>query len=119
MKIQLLLLLLVSITAVDRANASEPALPSIPDKIFKITDHGGVGDDTTDNAKAIQATIDAASSAGGGVVEIPAGNFLSGPIRLADHIRLQIDEGATLRMLPITRYPGGSHNPANFISGSK
>ncbi len=47
------------------------ALPTIPDQHFKITDHGAVADNATDNTKAIQDTIDAADNAGGGIVEVP------------------------------------------------
>ncbi len=71
----------------------------------------------TDTA-AIQSAIDAASHAGGGIVEIPAGTYLSGPIHMASQINLRVDEGATLRMLPLDKYPGGTSNPENFIGGS-
>ncbi len=94
-----------------------PALPQIPDRIFKISDHGAVAGDKTDNTKAIQQTIDAASAAGGGIVEVPAGEFLSGPFRLASDVNLHLDDGATLKMLPIDKYPGGTENPQSFISG--
>jgi polygalacturonase len=94
-----------------------PPLPQIPDRVFKITDHGAVSDDKTDNTKAIQKTIDAAVAAGGGVVEIPAGNYLAGPFRLASAINLRLDSGAMLKMLPIDRYPGGTARPDSFISG--
>jgi len=94
-----------------------PALPVIPALVNDITHFGAVGDGMTTNTTAIQIAINATSTAGGGSVEIPAGVFLSGPITLANHIRLQLDAGAILRMLPITQYPGGTEDPANFISG--
>ena len=93
-----------------------PELPRIPKRVFKITDHGAARG-SPDNAKAIQQTIDVASAAGGGIVEVPAGEFLSGPVRLASDIDLQIDEGALMKMLPIDKYPGGTRNPESFISG--
>ena len=95
----------------------DPMLPQIPSGVFKIPDHGAISDPKTDNAAAIQKTIDAATTAGGGVVEIPAGEFLSGPFRLASNINLQVDSGAMLKMLPINLYPGGTRNPQTFISG--
>ncbi len=63
--------------------------------------HGAVGDGVTDNAAAIQSTIEGCVAAfGGGVVRLSVqngkGTYLSGPIKLASHIRLQIDKGATL-----------------------
>jgi polygalacturonase len=94
-----------------------PALPSIPDKHFPITDYGATGDGKTTNTKSLQAAIDAAGKAGGGIVELPAGDFLSGPIHLLDHVNLHLDASATLKMLPLESYPGGTNEPANFISG--
>jgi polygalacturonase len=96
-----------------------PALPVIPSGIYNITSYGAIGDGITTNTVAIQTAIDAASKAGGGTVEVPGGVFLSGPIRLANSIALRVDAGATLRMLPIDKYPGGTRNPQSFISGSR
>jgi hypothetical protein len=61
--------------------AVNPALPVIPDNIFNATNYGAMGDGITTNTAAIQSAINAANSAHGGIVEIPAGIFLSGPIR--------------------------------------
>ncbi|HEY7088479.1 MAG TPA: glycosyl hydrolase family 28 protein [Tepidisphaeraceae bacterium] len=96
-----------------------PDLPQIPEAIFKITEHGAAAGEDADNAKAIQETIDAAAAAGGGIVEVPAGEYLSGPFKLTSSINLRLDAGATLKMLPKDKYPGGINNPANFISGQK
>jgi polygalacturonase len=109
----------VPLAMADDSPHAPPALPQIPEKVFAITDHGAVAGDTADNTKAIQATIDAAAKAGGGIVEVPAGDFLSGPIQFASSITLRLDSGATLKMLPIDRYPGGTRSPASFISGQK
>ena len=53
------------------------------------------------------------------MVEVPAGIFLCGPIQLASRINLHLDAGAVLRMLPLDKYPGGTADPANFISGAQ
>lgn len=95
-----------------------PALPVIPPGIYNITNYGATGDDAATNTTAIQAAIVAATGAGGGIVEVPPGIFLCGPIHLASQINLRIDSGATLRMLPLDKYPGGTTNPPNFISGA-
>ena len=55
-----------------------------------------MGDGKNLDSKAINAAIDAASSAGGGTVYIPAGNYLSGSIHLKSDITLYIDQGATI-----------------------
>jgi polygalacturonase len=91
---------------------STPDLPSIPAKTFLITDHGAVTGNSADNAKAVQETIDAASKAGGGIVEVPRGTFLCGPVTLADQIELKLDAGAELMMLPMGRFPVGGRESA-------
>ena len=90
-----------------------PAPPVIPNKVFNVQNYGAVGDGVATNSAAIQAAISAASAAGGGVVEIPAGIYLCGPIQLASKINLHLDAGALLRMLPMGKYPGGQ----TFIGG--
>lgn len=106
-------------TSVEAQSFTPPELPNIPNHTFNVKDHGAVGDGVATNTSAIQSTIDAATKAGGGIIEIPAGVYLSGPIRLASQINLRVDEGATLRMLPLDKYPGGTTDPDNFIGGSK
>jgi polygalacturonase len=61
---------------------------------------GAVGDGVTDNTAAIQSAINACAKIGGGAVRLYVdegkGSYLTGPIALASHVRLQIDQGATL-----------------------
>jgi polygalacturonase len=94
-----------------------PLLPVLPGKIYSVIHYGAQGDGVATNTAAIQAAIDAASAAGGGTVEVPAGVFLSGPLQLASRINLRVC--GTLRMLPLDQYPGGTTAPANFISGTE
>jgi polygalacturonase len=94
-----------------------PTLPYIPDGVFNVTIYGAVGDSTTLNTEFIQATIDAAAKAGGGTIVVPSGIYLSGPLKLESSIYLRLESGATLRMLPLDRYPGGTNNPPDFIKG--
>lgn len=95
-----------------------PQLPVIPNAVFNITNYGATGDGMATNTSAIQAAIDAASAKGGGIVDVPQGNYLSGPIKMASQIELRVDAGATLKMLPLDKYPGGTHEGKTFISGS-
>jgi polygalacturonase len=74
----------------------EVAKPTIPDKTFKITDFGAVGDGKTLNTKALHDVIDACAKAGGGTVEVPAGRFLTGPFALTSNLNLHFDDGATI-----------------------
>jgi polygalacturonase len=100
------------------AGYTPPALPAIPDKVFNIKAYGAVSDKATDNTQSIQSAINAASQAGGGRVVIPAGVFLSGPLKFSNNLALQLDSGAILRFLPIDRYPGGLKEGTSFISGT-
>lgn len=61
-----------------------------------ITDFGAVPDGITRNTAAIQKAIDAAAADGGGRVIVPAGVFLTGTLRLRDHIDLHLEPGAVL-----------------------
>jgi polygalacturonase len=94
-----------------------PSLPTISDKTFNIKDYGAVGDNKTDNTKAINDAIKAATNAGGGKVVVPSGIYLSGPIQFANNLNLRIDSAAILMMLPIDKYPGGILDGTAFISG--
>jgi len=47
---------------------------------YRITDHGVANDSTILQTDKIQAVIDKAYAAGGGVVVVPAGTFLSGSL---------------------------------------
>ncbi|MEM1107079.1 MAG: DUF4955 domain-containing protein [Planctomycetota bacterium] len=56
------------------------SIPDIEGPVFDVTEFGAVPDDNRVDREAIQAAIDAASQAGGGVVFFPPGRFdLSGP----------------------------------------
>ena len=50
--------------------------------------------------KAVQAAIDACTAAGGGVVYLPAGRYVIGPLWLKDNVELRLDAGATIVMSP-------------------
>ena len=104
--------------AVEAPRAIQPELPKIPARTFNVRDHGAKGDDAADDTAALQATIDAARDAGGGIVEIPAGTYLCGPLHLTSQLNLYLASGATLRMLPLDKYPGGTQRGADFLSGS-
>jgi polygalacturonase len=74
-----------------RAQAAEPAL-----RHFVISNFGAVAGGVVMNTAAIQAAIDQAAAAGGGVVEIPRGTFRSGSIFLKNGVELYLDAGAVL-----------------------
>ncbi len=63
---------------------------------YNILTYGAIADGVTNNAKAIQAAVDAATAAGGGKVIIPAGRFLSGTVLLKSNVELHLEQGASL-----------------------
>ena len=71
--------------------------PLIPGREFSITEFGAAADGRTDCSGAIAKAIEAAVSAGGGRVIVPAGEYLTGPIQLKSKIELHLDGGATLK----------------------
>jgi len=83
------------------AFAQKEKLPVIKSPLFKkdtlsIKKYGAVSDGNTLNTKSINATIDALSKKGGGVVLIPSGLWLTGPVVLKNNINLHLAAGATL-----------------------
>ncbi|QEC55552.1 glycoside hydrolase family 28 protein [Flavisolibacter ginsenosidimutans] len=72
-----------------------------PEKIFDITAYGAVGDGKTDDAMAIQKTVDACNAAGGGKVLVPSGHvFLTGPFHLKSFVDLHVAGNAKLLANP-------------------
>src|SRR5579862_8304620 len=98
-------------------HAANPAMPTIPTNIFNVTSYGAIGNGVKDNTTNIQNTINAAKAAGGGIVEIPAGTFLSGPLTLYSRMNLRVD--GTLLMLPLGTYPRGGTNGITFITADQ
>lgn len=69
-------------------------------RVYNVMDFGAKGDGVTDDAKAVQAAIDAASMAKGQVL-IPAGHtFMVSPIELKSNIDLHLESTARLLANP-------------------
>lgn len=64
--------------------------------IFDIRNYGAKGDGVTDATAAIQAAIDACSSAGGGMVLVHGGVYFIRPLTLHSGVNLHIAAGASL-----------------------
>lgn len=67
---------------------------------FLITRYGAVGNGTRLATSAIQQAIDEAHRAGGGVVLIPAGLWLTGPITIKSHVNVHAQAGALIQFTP-------------------
>jgi polygalacturonase len=78
------------------AAAAEPGGATGP-KSFLVTDHGAVGDGKTLNTKAIQDAINQCATAGGGVVVVPKGTFVTGALFLKQGVNLRVDLDGVLK----------------------
>jgi len=70
--------------------------PAIPQREFDIRDFGASEGGIVKNTEAIRHTIESAAKAGGGIVVVPAGRWLTGAIHLDDNIDLHLAKGAEL-----------------------
>ena len=69
--------------------------------VYNVLDFGARGDGVTDDAAALQRTIDRCEQAGGGTVVLPAGRtFLSGPLELKGGIEYRLEPGSVLLANP-------------------
>jgi polygalacturonase len=57
---------------------------------------GAKADGHTKDTDALQRAIDLCAKGSGGVVHLTAGTYVSGPLALRSHVRLSLDQGATL-----------------------
>jgi hypothetical protein len=64
---------------------------------YLITGFGAVGDSITVNTAAIQSAIDSCHNAGGGTVEVPPGNFVTGTVFLKSNVVINLQQGATIQ----------------------
>lgn len=72
-------------------------IPFFREKIFNILNYGAQSSLEFNNREAIQKAIDTCSVSGGGMVFIPNGYFLSGPIQLKSNVNLHLSENAVLQ----------------------
>ena len=71
---------------------------------FNILDFGARNDASAPATDAFRAAIQAAKSAGGGTVFVPAGKYTTGPIELVSNLVLYFDAGAIVEF-PAQRLP--------------
>ncbi|MDE6407349.1 MAG: glycoside hydrolase family 28 protein [Anaeroplasmataceae bacterium] len=72
-------------------------LPKFKNKQYSILDFGAKSSTKFNNKIAIQQAIDTCSKNGGGMVIIPNGYFLSGPIELKSNVNLHLENNAFLQ----------------------
>ena len=85
---------------------------------FDVRKYGATGDGKTLDTGSVNAAIDAAAAAGGGVVVFPAGTYLCFSIHLKSQVHLELLQGSTIvaadSPLPgeQTGYHGGTYDAA-------
>jgi polygalacturonase len=82
------------------SNLPKIAEPTFRKDTINILKHGAKPDGATLNTKAINAALIACSQKGGGVVLVPAGLWLTGPLVLQSNVNLHLQRGATLLFTP-------------------
>lgn len=78
----------------------EIALPAIPQYRVSIVEFGAVSSSETLNTDAINNAIKHVNRQGGGVVIIPSGMWLTGPIELLSNVRLHAEKNALVLFSP-------------------
>ena len=73
---------------------STPAAAGAP--IFNVRDFGARGDGSTLDTVAVQSAIDACYKSAGGIVLVPAGDFIVGTIELKSNVTLHLAAGGRL-----------------------
>lgn len=63
---------------------------------ISVRDFGAVGDGRSPDTAAIQKALDVAAKRGGGVVQVPAGRYVTGSLVMKSHTTLHLDAGAVL-----------------------
>lgn len=81
-------------------NLPKIAQPTFRKDTVNILAHGAKPDGVTLNTKAINAAIAACSQKGGGVVLVPSGLWMTGPIELKSNVNLHLRKAATLLLTP-------------------
>ncbi len=89
--------------------------PKFPDRVFNIEQYGAKGDGATDCSEAFIKAIDACNKVGGGIVLVPKGSFLTGPIHLKSNVNLHVVKDGVVKFsrdtkkylpLVLTRFEG-------------
>ena len=79
---------------------AQPAVANIPALTVSLTDFGAVGDGVTDCTEAFAKAISHLNKQGGGHLNVPAGIYLTGPIKMKSLIDLHVERGAIILFSP-------------------
>jgi polygalacturonase len=94
------------------------APPVIPDKTFRLSDYGAVGDGKTLNTDAFKKGIAAVEKAGGGRLVVEKGEYRTLPFELCSSLDLHLEAGAVI-MGPANFGDYGIPEPLTLTSQSE
>ena len=98
--------LVASASPIGEFNMPAVARPAIPANIVKLTDFGAKGDGTELCTEAFAQAMKALSAKGGGILEVPAGIWFTGPIQFENNIELRTSAGTLILFTDdINAYP--------------
>lgn len=86
-----------STEVLDAPKLPQVQVPSFRADTFNITAYGAVPDGQTLNTEAFRKAIEACNQRGGGVVLVPRGLWLTGPIQLKNNVNLHTKKGALVQ----------------------
>ncbi len=89
--------LLCATTGAQSSKLPHVQLPTFKKDSFNILQFGAKADGITLNTKSINDAINSCNAKGGGVVVIPAGFWLTGPIELKSNVNLHLQKNALLQ----------------------
>lgn len=75
--------------------ASAVVRSASPDS-FNVRNYGATGIRSDNATNAFRGAIEACAAAGGGTVQVPAGEYTTGTVHLRDNVTLHLENGATL-----------------------
>ena len=100
------------------AAAQRRGAPAMAPNLFDVRAYGAKGDGKAIDTPAVNAAIDAAAAAGGGMVVFPAGTYVCFSIHLKSHVNLHLLQGSILQAAEspkpgeTTGYMGGTYDAA-------
>jgi hypothetical protein len=102
----------ITTTFSKRALATPSEQKDTGTRVYNIADFGALPDGTTLNTAAVQKAIDVCTNDNGGIVLVPAGDFLIGTIELKSNVTLRLaPKGRLLGSPKIEHYKAGNNVP--------
>jgi polygalacturonase len=80
----------------NKINMPDIEVPSFPDRKLNVKEFGAKGNGVHKDSDAINKAIEECSIIGGGMVIVPRGIYLSGPIYMKSNVNLHIERGAII-----------------------